>query len=78
MKKNTLKNIEAWGKLYKDGVVDGDVIMLTEDRFMYKAGNVGIVEIRWDRSTKSPRRAVWFKEHFGICGIHHFKYVKLT
>ncbi len=75
--KNTPENIKKWGKLYKDGIIDGAVIMLTKDCFGLKRGYVGLVEIRWDPGVNSPRRAVYFEEDFGVCGLSRMSYERL-
>jgi len=66
-KYSTPERIEEWSKLYHRGFHDGDVVMLTEDFSILKAGDVGIIEIRWDSRVNSPVRAVHF-EKMGVCG----------
>lgn len=74
--KNTPENIETWGKMYTDGIVDGDVLMMTEDNDWMKAGDICIVEIRWDTRLDSPVRAHFFeRDGFieGFCGLPRLK-----
>ena len=58
--KNTPENIRAWSKLYKDGIVDGDKVVSTENILSYPAGTEGTIRIRWEWSINSPNRAIVF------------------
>jgi len=75
---STLERREAWGKLYSDDIVDGDIIMLEEQFYQFEAGTVGLIEIMWDSRVNSPVRSVFFSEDFGICGLPRVCWSKIT
>lgn len=78
-KLNTPENIANWNKLYHDGIIDGDVIMLTDEWNGRPEGTMGIIEIRFDSRVQSPVRAIIFGEDDGVCGINHegLEFIKL-
>ena len=79
--KNTKENIQAWGKLYKDGIVDGDIVVLTTDFPPYFKGSKGVIQIRWDNIIGLPSRAIVFNKgkanEIAVCPPPAMKFKKI-
>jgi len=72
-------DINKLNSFYHDGILDGDIVMLTSEYQGRPEGTTGIIEIRWDEQLRSPVRSIRFDEDDCVSGIQHegLEYEKL-